>query len=94
VGLSVSASRAEDGTIHVSLCNLDPGQNVPVDIELRGVKPASVSGEVLTAEAMNTHNTFDDPDAISPVPFDAVRLQGDRVTVFLPPKSVVVLKIK
>ena len=93
-GLSVSASRSEGGAIHVSLCNLDPEQETSVDIELRGVKPASVSGEVLTAEAMNAHNTFDDPSALFPVPFDAARLQGDRVTVVLPPKSVVVLTIK
>ncbi len=94
VGLSVSASRDADGTIHVSLCNLDPKQEAPVDIDLKGAKPTSVSGRVLTAEVMNAHNTFADPDAIFPIPFDAVRLQDGRVTAVLPPKSVVVLTIK
>jgi len=93
-GLSVSASRAADGTIHVSLCNLDPKQLAPVDIDLKGAKPTSVSGRVLTAEVMNAHNTFAAPDAIFPIPFDAVRLQAGRVTAVLPPKSVVVLAIK
>jgi alpha-N-arabinofuranosidase len=80
--------------VHVSLCNLDPGQEAPVDIEIKGVKVVSVSGRVLTAEAMNAHNTFADPDAIFPVPFDAVRIEGGRVSAVLPSKSVVVLKIK
>jgi len=93
-GLSVSASRAADGTIHVSLCNLDPKQLAPVDIDLKGAKPTSVSGRVLTAEVMNAYNTFAAPDAIFPIPFDAVRLQDGRVTAVLPPKSVVVLAIK
>ena len=93
-GLSMSASLGEDGVIHVSLCNLNPEKEAPVDIDLKGAAPTSVSGEVLTAEAMNAHNTFADPDAIFPVPFDAVRLQGGGVTAVLPPKSVVVLTIK
>ncbi len=94
VGLSVSASRLEDGTIHVTLCNLDPNQAVSVEIDLEGARPGSVSGRVLSAEAMNAHNTFEDPDAILPVPFDDVRLQGGGITTVLPSKSVVVLTIK
>jgi alpha-N-arabinofuranosidase len=94
VGLSVSASLSEDGSIHVSLCNLDPKQDAPVDIDLKGVKVTGVTGRILTAEVMNAHNTFEDPDAIFPVPFDAVRLQGGRVTAVLPSKSVVLLTIK
>jgi alpha-N-arabinofuranosidase len=93
-GLSVSASLGEEGVIHVSLCNLNPEKEAPVDIDLKGATPTSVSGEVLTAEDMNDHNTFSDPETIFPVPFDAVRLQGGGVTAVLPPKSVVVLTIK
>jgi alpha-N-arabinofuranosidase len=93
-GLSVSASRDEAGAIHVSMCNLDPIRPVKIVIELRGIKPQSVSGRILTSPAMNAHNTFEKPDEVKPTPFQAFELKGSTITTTLPAKSVVVLEIK
>ncbi len=93
-GLSVSASRDGDGTIHISLCNLNPRREAPVEILLAGAAPKSVSGRLLTAEAMSAHNTFSDPIALFPVPFTGARLGADVVTAVLPAKSVVVLAVR
>jgi len=92
--LSVSASRDKDGKIHVSLCNLDPRNWEEVICKVRGFKAKSVSGRILTADVMNAHNTFDNPEVVKPVVFDAVSLEGDTLTVTLPAKSVVVLEIE
>ena len=92
--LNVSASRAKLGTIHVSLCNLDPKNSSEIVCELRGTKARKVSGRVLTADVMTAHNTFDNAEAVTPRAFDDFKLKGDILNVTLPSKSVVVLEIK
>ncbi len=92
--LSASASRDQAGKIHVSVCNLDPNKPAELVCEIRGFKVKSVSGQVLTAPAMNTHNTFDDPEAIRPSVFEAVEVVGDELIATLPAKSVVVLELE
>jgi alpha-N-arabinofuranosidase len=43
---------------------------------------------------MTAHNTFEQPDAVRPVTFDGAKLSGDKLTVQLPAKSVVVLELR
>ncbi|WP_274649641.1 alpha-N-arabinofuranosidase [Paenibacillus humicola] len=93
--ISASASKAADGTIHVSLCNLSHDSSADVAIDLRGTGGIGfVDGTVLTADAMDAHNTFEKPDAVKPAPFGSVTGQGSRLSASLPPMSVVVLAIK
>jgi alpha-N-arabinofuranosidase len=90
--VSASATRDKDGTVHLSLVNCDPHQARPVQCQIVGAALKSVSGRILTAPEMNAHNTFEQPDAVQPVPFAGAELQGDALRVTLPPKSVVVLR--
>lgn len=92
--VSASASRDAQGRIHLSLSNLDPNRARSVSVELQGAHVLRASGRVLTAAAMNAHNTFEAPDAVRPVLFDAARLEGDRLTLELPAKSIVVLELQ
>ena len=91
--LNVSASKDKSGKIHISLCNLDPKNSAEIVCELQGARAKKVSGRVLTADAMTAHNTFDNPQAISPAAFYNFKLKGDILSATLPPKSVVVLEI-
>src|SRR6185436_8788730 len=60
--LSASATRAADGSaVHLSLANSSPTQAVTLSVKLAGVAPKSAAGRVLTAPAMNAHNTFAAP---------------------------------
>jgi alpha-N-arabinofuranosidase len=93
-GLSVSASRDKAGVIHVSLCNLNPNTPVELTCELRGAKPQGISGRVLTADAVQAHNTFDKPDTVKPAAFGERKLTEGGFTAKLPAKSVVVLELK
>jgi alpha-N-arabinofuranosidase len=63
-----------------------------VSTKLVGASAKSATGRVLTAKAMDAHNTFDQPDAVKPAPFKATR-KGDELRVELPPKSVVVVTL-
>jgi alpha-N-arabinofuranosidase len=92
--LNASASRDGDGTVHISLCNLDPGRAASVSCELRGMQPTGATGRVLTAEAINAHNTFDQPETVKPAVFDGVKIAGTTLLLDLPAKSVVVLEVK
>jgi alpha-N-arabinofuranosidase len=89
----VHASTARDaaGRLHVGLANLDPVRAAHLTIEVTGAKVGTVSGRILTAPAMNTINTFDAPDAVKPASFSEARVQGERIVLTLPPKSVLVL---
>jgi len=91
----VSASRDDgSGTVHLSICTLDPRRDVRLVCDVRGMEPTRVAGRFLTAAAINAHNTFDHPERVGPAPFDGATLDGGRVVVELPAKSIVVLAIE
>jgi alpha-N-arabinofuranosidase len=93
--VSASATRAADtSAVQLSLANTSPAQGVTLFVKLAGLSPKSVAGRVLTAPAMNAHNTFAAPDAVKPVPFDGASIKGDSLEVKLPAKSVVILTLR
>jgi alpha-N-arabinofuranosidase len=91
--VSASASIAQDGRIHLSLANTNPTQAITVNCRLVGRQPQNVTGRVLTAPAMDSHNTFAEPEVVRPVAFDGAEISGDALNVNLPAKSVVVLEL-
>jgi alpha-N-arabinofuranosidase len=92
--VSASAAKTKSGAIVVGLANLDPHNKAAVSASLAGVKAGKVKGEILTAAAMDAHNSFDKPDAVHPVTFSGAKLANGKLTLSLPPKSVVVLTIQ
>jgi alpha-L-arabinofuranosidase len=92
--VSASASRDRQGIMHVTMSNLDPNQSRTVEAELRGATVARVTGRILTAPAINSYNTFEQPDVVRPMAFDGARVSGGKLTVALPAKSVVVLELR
>jgi alpha-L-arabinofuranosidase len=92
--VNASAARTKSGNVVVALTNLDPNKPAPVSISIPGIKPGAVSGTVLTAAAMDAHNTFDDPEAVHPTAFAGAMVADGKLTLTLPPKSVVVLDVK
>ncbi len=91
--VSASASRDAAGKIHVSLVNTNPHAAVTVDCTLAGMTAKSVTGRILTAPAMNAHNTFAAPDTVKPQPFTGATLVAGKLSVALPAMSVVVLAL-
>ncbi|MFD1068359.1 alpha-N-arabinofuranosidase [Luteimonas composti] len=88
-----SAVRGKDGHVYVALTNLDPNRAADVSASLSGVQAGTVTGRVLTADAITAHNTFDQPERVEPAQFDGASLDGDRLKVALPAKSIVVLRL-
>ena len=90
--LHASASRDTAGRLHLSIVNLDPDRSARIAMRIVGATTKNITGRVLTAPAMNAINTFDKPEAVKPLPFNGVKIQGDQITLSLPSKSVVVLE--
>ena len=91
--VNCSASIDSNGVMHVSLCNIDPTAPSTVALRFNSFAAKNVKGEVLTATAMNAHNTFDAPGVVSPAAFTGAKLAGKELTVTMPPMSVVVLTV-
>lgn len=82
------AARGKDGKVWLSLTNLDP--NHTADVTASGT---AAVGEVLSAERVDTINTFDAPAAVTPKPFSA-KAEGGSLLLHLPPHSVTVVRLE
>ncbi|KPK86187.1 MAG: alpha-N-arabinofuranosidase [Bacteroides sp. SM23_62_1] len=92
--LNVSVSKSGDGTIHISIVNIHPDRAIDLQCELRGVTTSDVKGKILTAPALNTHNTFDAPDNVRIAEFTKMRLKDNILELTIPSKSIIVLAVR
>jgi alpha-L-arabinofuranosidase len=92
--LSASASKDKEGTIHISIANLNPTKSEDLRCELKGTTGARVSGEIITAATMNAFNDFGKPEAVNIKPFSGAQLKDGILTVSLPAKSIVTLEVR
>ena len=90
--LDVIAARTKDGGIAVSLTNIDPHKPAVLDIALPGVSAAAAHGQILSASAVDSVNSFAAPNTVSPRPVSA-RIEDGRLAITLPPASVAVLTL-
>ena len=90
--INASASENDDGIIHVSLVNIDPKNEQKVEIDLRGFKPSKVTGQIITSENMQDHNTFDKGQNVGIKAFNDSVISGGKITLTLPSKSVITLR--
>jgi len=92
--MNVSASRDAAGKIHVSLVNIDPHNAMEVSAKVQGATPKRISGQILTADEITAHNTFEKPTVVEPTAFKDAKITEGGFTAKLPAKSVVVLEIE
>jgi alpha-N-arabinofuranosidase len=92
--LSASASRASDGAIHLSLCNLHATDAITLPVNLSPATSKTITGRILTADAVNAHNAFDHPDRVRPAPFTELTPTTDGFAAHLPARSIVVLRLQ
>jgi alpha-N-arabinofuranosidase len=86
-GLLGSAS-LNGKTVTLTATNPDLKEPRLTEIVLRGsAKIASAEASVLTSADMHAHNTFEQPNAVQ-LKKQTVAVEGDRLTVTLPPASV------
>lgn len=91
--VNASASADQNGVTHLTLVNLDAHQPVEVTATLPAGNYRQAPGQLLHNERFNAINTFEKPDAVSPVVFNAFKLNHNQLAVTLPPLSVVMLTL-
>ncbi|MCD8166112.1 MAG: alpha-N-arabinofuranosidase [Bacteroides sp.] len=92
--VSASASKAENGKIHITLANVDLKNNQQVNLSLDNVKVKSVNGRILTTKNITDHNTFENPDVVKPVAFSGAKVNKGSLDINLPACSIVVLEVQ
>jgi alpha-N-arabinofuranosidase len=89
----VDALAAKDsaGKLWLEITNVDANVAADVEVSLPGAK--SASGETLTAPKVDSINTFDAPNTVTPKPISA-RVEGGKLMLKLQPKSVTVVRVE
>ena len=86
------AAKDSSGKLLLGLTNVDPNHSVEIEVSINGLNATSASGETLTAPKVDSVNTFDAPNTVTPKPISA-KVQGGKLTIKLEPKSVTVVSI-
>ena len=92
--LQSSSAKTTDGTIIVSLANIDLQKGQEVALALDGYNANSVCGEILTAKNITDYNDFNHTETIKSENFTGAKIKKNQIMVKIPANSIVVLKIK
>jgi len=92
--ISASASKDAAGTVHISVVNIEPSEDIELLIDLRGGDYKEVSARILTAPELNTHNTFEKPEEVKPAVFREVKLKKNMLSLDMPAKSIIMIEVK
>ncbi|MCB0835400.1 MAG: alpha-N-arabinofuranosidase [Bacteroidetes bacterium] len=90
--VSVSASKAADGKVHFSLVNIDAHKTQNIEVNVADLNLKKVSGEILSSENLGDHNTFESPEKVKTTSFKDAKLKDGKLSLSIPPFSVVVLE--
>ncbi|MFB5661296.1 alpha-N-arabinofuranosidase [Alteribacillus sp. HJP-4] len=92
--LNVSASQDDNGKVHISICNIHPTQSEEITCNIDGISSfSSAGGRILTSENINDHNTFEMTDRVKPEEFNDMKVEGNGLSITIPPKSVIVIEL-
>lgn len=92
--VAATASKDKDGTLHISLSNVDLKEKNEVTIDLGDMQAKTVSGEILTCKNIADMNTFEQPDVVKTEVFKGAKLSKGKLVVKLPAMSIVTLELK
>ncbi len=87
--VSATASRDSTGTVHISLCNTSATDSERITIVLPQATTRQPKAILLHSDTPQAHNTFAQPARVSPTAWQGVRRHNDRLTLNLPPLSIV-----
>ena len=91
--LSISSSLDKNGKVHITLCNLSVTDNKQLTCNINAFAVKTVTGQILTSDKLNEHNTFDKPNNIGIQPFNDFKSSEHSIEVNVPRHSVVALEL-
>ena len=90
--LSGSAS-LKNGVVTLTIVNTGARSPVEASVALPSMTVTSANAQQMSAPALSACNTFDDPETLAPQSV-AVEVNGETLTITLPPASVTAISIK
>jgi alpha-N-arabinofuranosidase len=91
--VSATSAKTRDGRLVLGLVNLHPEEPARIAATFDGFAARTASGRVLTADAIDAHNSFDAPETVRPGAL-GVEVQDGKLLLELPPKSVAVVTVE
>ena len=89
---TVSASASEkDGNVFLTVTNTHFSEETDVEIALSDNCGSVISSQILETKNANDYNSFDNPETVTPSMFNRYILNGNTLTMKLPPHSIVSL---
>ncbi len=64
-----------------------------VSLNIRGSDLKKATGSILTSKNVQDHNTFDQPNKLSPTSFTDFKFSKETLSLDIPPFSVVVIEL-
>ncbi|MEN8118688.1 MAG: alpha-L-arabinofuranosidase C-terminal domain-containing protein [Bacteroidota bacterium] len=93
--ISTTASKDNNGNIHLTISNLNPNKELEVTCEFRGVENLEFdSGSIVSGKEINSYNDFGKEEEVTLKEFSKVSVNGNSFEVKLPAKSIIMLKLK
>ncbi len=90
-----SCSKDKFGVMHLTMANLNPNSGTNIECFVEGKGTVEVSNvEIITAGSMNAYNDFGENEAVNIRPFDDVYAEGNKLTINMPPKSIIQISMK
>jgi alpha-L-arabinofuranosidase len=87
------AAKDSSGQLWLAITNVDPNRSVQIEATLTGIVAKSATGETLTVSKVDSINTFDAPNTVTPKRISS-KIDGGKLSLKLEPKSVTVISIK
>ncbi|TDD99454.1 alpha-N-arabinofuranosidase [Flavobacterium cellulosilyticum] len=92
--ISASASKDKNGSVHISLVNVDAKKANKIEIDLTELGIKTVSGTILASSKLQDHNSFENPTKIQPAVFKGFENKKGKLEITIPPFSVLMLEGK
>jgi alpha-L-arabinofuranosidase len=91
--VSVSASLSKENMVYVSIVNIDAqtAHEITLNSEYEYV---NCEASILTSDSVWDHNSFEKPNSIKPCFFDGVSISRQKISFFIPPFSIITLKMQ
>jgi alpha-N-arabinofuranosidase len=92
---AVTASASiKDGVTSITLCNLNPSKAESVECHIEGVEFKSATGQIVNGKNITDYNEFGQPEKVKIEPFKTAAPKNGKLTVEVPPHSVVLIQLK
>ena len=92
--LHASGSLTKDGKINLNLVNVHATKPMDLTCELQGIKIKKVTAKILTADKINSYNSFNNPENVVVKSFKDFSIKNGDLIVQMPTKSIIVLQVE